>query len=75
MKPEMKQDSESEIQPTLWGAFMQGVREGPRVYFAPLVLLYKALRFVFRYMGRKVAERVQQRMPAKGAETRHEVSS
>lgn len=53
MKPEIEDKMDSEEEPTFWGEFVKGVKESPKLYFAPLVLLFKAIRSAFRYIARQ----------------------
>lgn len=53
-----------------WEGFLRGVKESPALYFAPLILSLKAIRFGFRYLGRKVGEAVSHLASRKVAEPR-----
>jgi hypothetical protein len=51
MKPEVEPDIEPESEQTVWGAFVEAVKESPRLYFAPLVAVFRAVRSAVRYLA------------------------
>ncbi len=51
MKPDIDDAMEQAEEGTFWGGFVQGLKESPALYFAPLMLLFKAIRSAFGYIA------------------------
>ncbi|MGZ5199849.1 MAG: hypothetical protein ACXWC4_08775 [Telluria sp.] len=55
-----------EIEPTVWGVFVKAVKESPRMYFAPLVALFKAVRSAFGYIATPKPSKPDVERPCEG---------